>query len=331
MLNSENKQLFNWIGITLKSFVWFFWNIIIIITSITVMYFYYKNIINFQLILLLILLVLLNNIFMYFFTIYSFSKYTSAIKFFWYRVFIILWGLEFYLFFIFIFLYIICPRELKLFFDTTKQLHSKLPNIQNVNVYANLLLLLILLQFISNTSVVSNRIIINICVMFFILILIRIFLQELKMFYLYVNISHYQKYTIGYKQINIFKNDNLLVYNNIILTHLPTKLNYDDFWHKTPNIFILNIILLVKFLHLFLIILINFILISKIILNTTNNLTIVGVLKQNLIIILIFWALNYVIYFKHFFKYSLYGFYEKINFYSIYNNKYWFLYELYLI
>lgn len=318
-------------GATLKSFVWFFWNLIIFFTTITTFYLYYKNIINSQLIFLIIFLTLLNNIFIYFFTIYSFSKYTTAIKFFWYRVFVILWGLEFYLFFVFIFLYIICPRELKLFFDTTKQINNKLPNIQSTNAYSNLLLLISALYVISNTTVINNRYVTNLFVLIFILMITKIFLQELKMFYLYVNISHYQKYTIGYKQVNVFKNVDLLIYNNIVITHLPTKLDYDDFWHKTPNIFILNIILLIKFLHFFLIVLINFILISKLILTNNNNLAIIGVIKQNLIILLIFWSLNYIIYFKHFYKYSLYGFYEKINFYSIYNNKCWFLYEFYLI
>lgn len=331
MLNSKKPSLFNRIGITIKSFVWFFWSTLIILTSIIVLYLHYKRIITFQFVLVLILLLLLNNIFMYFFTIYSFSKYTTAMKFFWYRVFILLWGLEFYLFFVFIFLYIICPRELKLFFDTTKQIHNKLPNIQNTDVYSQILFLLVILQICGNASVIYNKQVINMCCLVLILVTIRFFISEIKMFYLYISVAHYQKYTINTKQINIFKNDEILTYNNVIITHLITKLNYDDFWHKTPNVFILNIILIVKFLHIFLIVLINFILISKVIFSTTNTLSLLGVFKQNLIIILIFWALNYVIYFKFFYKYSFYGFYKKINFYSLYNNKHWFLYEFYLL
>ena len=62
-----------------------------------------------------LLLLQVVHIFFYFSTLYQSSKYTSAVRFFWIRVFTVFWALEFYLLSILMFLFFIAPAELPFF------------------------------------------------------------------------------------------------------------------------------------------------------------------------------------------------------------------------
>lgn len=276
---------------------------------------------NLNHIFIVIFLLYIINLFAYFFSIYQNSKYTSVIKFFWIRVFNIIWFLEFYLFIIFIFLYIISPAELKFFFDTTHNTKPELPNIKSVNIYLLTLTAVFILNYISYYTVYNNNIFINLLLFILVIILLYIFLNELKMYYYYIHTSNFKNLRIKKSIFNIKNNEFYELKQKFINIDIYNKKFNNEFIYQPPKIFILNIILGVKFIHVFLIIFINYIYIY-ILISTKKSilLEVIGVWQQNLIIILIFWALNYLIFFKFLYKYEVYGFYKHLNWFEIFTN-----------
>lgn len=301
----------------------------------TIIFFTWLNSINFKtLILGLSLLVLFVHIFAYFITIYTYSKLTSAVKYYWIRVFALIWLLEFYIFAVFIFLYLVAPNELQFFWDPLKSAKIQLPGISNVNSYILVLTLVYLLNsytiYTNNNSTQLHNIILSLISF----ILVYIFLKEFKAFIYYTHVSNFKKFkitnTVGVNTTNDF----LLISNlnnlksNIIFTKLPEL----DMRHHIPSIFILNMILSVKFVHVYLIILTTFLFIyyystfSKKI-----SMGIISVIQQNLIILLLFWALNYIIFFKVYYKNVMYGMYKTIGVFDLIKTIHWTLHEIYIL
>ncbi len=270
--------------------------------------------------LVVILLLYLLNVITYFFSIYQNSKYTSSIKFFWIRVFNIIWYLEFYLFVICIFIYIISPSELKIYIDIVHQIKPQTPNINSNLNYILIIMSILLLNILSISNQYLNIFKKNIILLVIVLLSTYIFLCEFKMYYYYAATSLYSDLKLFINKNN-GNYDGLIVLNNdlIEINVFNKKINSEKKYLQ-PHIFLLNLILCIKFIHVFLIVFINFIF-TLISINKSNKLLLetIGMWQQNLIILLIFWALNYVIFFKFVFKSIVYGFYTNININNLLN------------
>lgn len=295
---------------------------IIILISILNINFIFTNKYNITNICLVLLVLYVLNLIAYFFSIYQNSKYTSVIKFFWIRVYNLIWFLEFYLFIICIFLYIVSPAELKMYIDVSHQTKPELPNISNIKPYIIILSSVFLINYISYNSVYSNIFIKNILLLILTLVLVYLFINEIKAYYYYLQISNYKESKLWkQKHIDMY-NTTFKIKNEVILYDLYNKKFSQDKRYLPPVTFILDLILCVKFLHIYLIVLFNLIFILLISLNTWKKLSLelIGLWQQNLIIVLIFWALNYIIFFKFIYKYKMYGVYNHIHFYKMFTN-----------
>lgn len=308
-------------------------NFAIILFLIIEIYFLLLNF-NFKIIFLLVLMTLfIVNIFSYFFSIYNYSKYTVMIKYYWTRVFMLIWVLEFYVFLVFTFLYIISPHELQIFWDPIRCLQIRSPNINNVNVYLLTILTIYSINLLIFYKQYNNKIPYNISLIFIITIYLYIFIKEYKSFLFYLHTSNYQFFYPIYETKNLTKNEffDFNMWNKTHTSDFILKLKLDDPQHHIPSIFILNIILGIKFLHVFFIIFFNILIIylgcfKKKYFNTQFN----GMLLQNTVILLIFWFLNYLIFFKMYYKFSVYGPYFLIGLHSWSKTIFWLFQELYI-
>ena len=259
---------------------------------------------------LIVIALLIINLFAYFFTIYQHSKYTTFLRFYWLRVFFLIWFLEFYLFAIFLFLYIIAPNELTLFWDFFNYLKFNFPNfsIRNNFLFVYFLVMTFFFFPFLNYYNMTLRFFFYII---FILINLNFFFIEFKSYMVYLSISNYKKMSIIETETESNVSFKTLFYDRRI---------------QIPSIYILNIILGVKFIHLYFIIIISFIFIMNSI-KKCLSLTLIGVLHQNTVILAIFWILNYLIYFKKLYKWQMYGFYPSILLERVFVNRNWYVYE----
>lgn len=288
------------------------------------------------------------HIFFYFQTIYQYSKYTSTTKFFWIRVFSIFWGLEFYLFIIVIFLFIIAPAELPIFWELRQiKLDKRIPSISTTNNYLITLITIFNVNVIGYCIVYKNKIYSLLSALLSIFILLCIFLKELESYY-YFNLMFYYKKTSPIKELklnslitlsnekipNISLNDVITNKNtsNFLITELFSYQFTDDIDHHKARFFILNVMLSIKFIHVYIIVILNLIFMVHLInIRKQTSLETLGVWQQNLIVLLIFWLLNYIIYFKVFYKTKMYGFYTNISTYDLLQNWSFIFEEFYFI
>lgn len=280
------------------------------------------------------LLILFIHLFSYFITIYSYSKFTTAIKYYWIRVFNLAWILEFYIFIVFIFMYIIAPNELQIFWDPIKSLRIKFPNILNINPYIITLTLIYTLNIYSIYKQYNMVSALNVMKFLLVVGLIYIFVKEFKSFIYYTHISVLKKNNIIQEFQHLNQNDYILLNSleSLKTSVLNTNMSTSDLRHHTPTIFILNMILSVKFVHVFLIIFITLVLLFLYSNNQqTISISVIGLVQQNLIILLVFWSLNYIIFFKHVYKTIVYGMYKTIGVSDFFNTIYYIFNELYLI
>lgn len=282
--------------------------------------------------LVVILLLYVLNIITYFFSIYQNSKYTSSIKFFWIRVFNIIWYLEFYLFIVCIFIYIISPSELKIYIDVVHQIKPQTPNINSNLNYILIIISVILLNILGVSNQYLNIFKKNIVLLIITLISTYIFLCEFKMYYYYAATSLYSDLKLFINKNNGYYDGLISLNNDIVEINIFNKKINSEKKYLQPYIFLLNLILCIKFIHVFLIVLINFIF-TLISISKNNKLLLetIGMWQQNLIILLIFWALNYVIFFKYIYKFIAYGFYSNINITNLINQQKTMIDEFFLL
>lgn len=282
--------------------------------------------------LVVILLLYVLNIITYFFSIYQSSKYTSSIKFFWIRVFNIIWYLEFYLFIICIFIYIISPSELKIYIDVVHQIKPQTPNINSNLNYILIIISVVLLNTLSVSNQYLNIFKKNIVLFIITLTSTYIFLCEFKMYYYYAATSLYSDLKLFINKNNGYYDGLISLNNDVVEINIFNKKINSEKKYLQPYIFLLNLILCIKFIHVFLIVLINFIFIL-ISISRNNKLLLetIGMWQQNLIILLIFWALNYLIFFKYLYKFITYGFYSNINITNLINQQKTMIDEFFLL
>lgn len=304
---------------------------------------------NWFTLIIVFILVQLYHIFFYFTTIYQNSKYTSVIKFFWIRVFTIFWGMEFYLFGIFMFLFIIAPAELYVFWDEMQLRYDRrTPNISITSNYIITAATIFNINVIGYSMVYKNKIVTNLMVLPFIFFLLHILLKEFDTFY-NSNLQYY--YRKEKAHLEVLKSDVIVLENhetigidpNLVIKDKKTTkpiivetflkwFDMDEVDHHKPRFFILNVILTIKFLHVYVIVILNlfflYILLNS---NHENNIQVLGVWQQNLNVMLIFWAANYVIYYKITYKKFIYGIYKTSGVWDVLTNWYTVPYEFYLI
>lgn len=295
--------------------------------------FFIQNVSIKSIVLISILTILLVNIFSYFLSIYNYSKFTVMIKYYWIRVFTLIWVLEFYLFLIFTFLFIISPNELQIFWDPIRCIQIRTANIENVNVYAISLLIIFLINSSVFFKLYNLKNTYNLLLLLAVNLLLVIFIKEYKSFLYYLHISNFQKYKPLEMKKLLQKNEfyDLEVLKDLTISNFTNKIKEDNPRHHIPSIFILNIILGVKFFHVYFIIFFSLLIIYLSLTNSKfmsilNN----GVISQNTTILLIFWFLNYLIYFKMYYKGMVYGPYKNIGAYELIKTLYWIKHELYL-
>lgn len=274
------------------------------------------------------------HIFFYFSTIYQYSKYTSVVKFFWLRVFAIFWGLEFYLFGIVMFLFFIAPAELPFFWELRQiKLDKRWPTITSSHTYILTLITVFNINILGYYTVYKNKLTGYSLLLLLVFCMLYILLKELEVYYYYSLSMTYKKniptasveqssvVVLSNKDIPGIKPEDIVSgqkTSNYLTADLFAKQFTDEVDHYKARFFILNIILSVKFWHVYITILINLVYVYIIIYRTKQNtLEVLGLWQQNLTILLVFWALNYVIYFKMYYKKSVYGFYSNITTYDI--------------
>lgn len=297
--------------------------------------------------LVLLFLIQVVHIFFYFSTIYQYSKYTSVVKFFWLRVFTIFWGLEFYLFGIVTFLYFIAPAELTFFWELSQvKLDRRWPNITTSYTYLVTLLTIFNINNLGYYTLYRNKFLGYGLIVIVTTTLLFILLKELEVYYYYALVSHYKKNSLMVKPVlnSVVSLSNELIPNireedvlkaretsKYMSIEAFSKQFNDEVDHHKSRLFLLNVILSIKFWHVYVVVVINFIYLYLVISRPKQNaLEVLGLWQQNLIILLLFWALNYTIYFKLYYKKIAYGFYSNITFYDLLTDYSMFLEELHL-
>ena len=278
-----------------------------------------SQIFTWKIIIYLTTLLLTLPLFNYFRTVYKFSKWTTQIKFFWLRVFTIFWGLEFYLLFIFMFLFIISPDDFKYFFFITKVIFESVPNNITIFSYITILLLLLIVSSMVYSYVYKAKLNNYFNLVFFLTLILLILTLEVEPYLNYIIISGYKvniQETLKVKLLNLTPNSTeYKIISNYC--HL-NSLNTDSVLKQRPATIILNIILIIKFYHVYIILLLTLVLIlPNIWMKSTQSIELYAFFTQNLIILLIFYSFNYIIYYKFLYKYVLYGFYSNISVSSI--------------
>lgn len=301
----------------LKIFIIDFYKTILVLCWVILQVLILPNLVNIDLKFIIIFTVwwlLLLSAISYFKTIYTFSKWTSQIKFFWLRLFSIFWGLEIYLLGIFLFLFIISPDDLKYFFFVTKTIFLITPNLLTIDSYIAIFLLLITVNLVAYTTVYRAQILNEVLYLFIFFGLLKLLSAEVLMYINYTSFINYQT-----KTQTIFKEKIKLLDQNtpefkIVTVFCETNnLKIDEILKHRPMNVILNLILIVKFFHLYLIIgFITILLLINIFTKTKVSLEVCATITQNLIILLLFYILNYLIFYKFLYKYIMYGFYDNI-------------------
>lgn len=255
----------------------------------------------------------------YFITIYHASKFTTQIKYYWIRVYHVIWLMEIYLFFLLIFLYIIHPEELKWGFNECYWLVIRKPNYTFYNMFKLIFLLLIINLSLTIATINGNLTLIKWALLFNTLSMIYIFHKEFLILLnsqLFSQIIDLKTRTV---ELSFSNRDtvNFIDFNK--------KLHTDEIRRHNPGKFILNVILITKYLHVFFIVLINLIMIANIINNNfKSSLVSLGLIQQNIIIILLFYYSNYIIFFKFLYKLMIYGPYKSSTLYYVLSKWYYF-------
>jgi hypothetical protein len=284
----------------------FFFIIIIFIKII------YRNIILIKyfnkLSILLIFIYFVISTFLFLNKNYNFGKYTSSINRFWKRSYIIFWLLEFFVFFLFLALLLFHYSESTYSLDLKNLLDKKIL-LNNFNFYVffitsyiiyNLYLILFFIKVKNSTYINLVLYILNIFIFIFLL-------YEFTKFY----------YTVNY-YFNFFKKTNTVV-----------KKKYFNFIYKNGSVFTktrtikqyTNLIILLKFWHVFFIIINYFFLINSVVFKkkiTYNN---ISVLLTNFIILYIFNMVTFFYNFKLIFFFlskSFFWFFIHFNLNNIY-------------
>lgn len=333
--------------VTLKNHLLF---VLTCIFFLTTPVFWFASTLNINSLLTFIIILLLTQVihlFFYFSTIYQYSKYTSVVKFFWLRVFTIFWGLELYLFSIVTFLYFIAPAELTFFWELRQvKLDRRWPNITTSYTYIVTLLTIFNINNLGYYTVYKNKFLGYGLIFIVTMALLFILLKELEVYYYYALVSHYKKNSLTVKPVlssavslsnelipNISKEDLLEAKetSKYVSIEVFSKQFNDEIDHHKARLFLLNVILSIKFWHVYIVVVINLIYLYLVISRPKQNaLEILGLWQQNLIILLVFWALNYTIYFKLYYKKFAYGFYSNITFYDLLTDYSMFVEELHL-
>lgn len=316
---------------------WIFWKVttyfknitkisllsIIILTNIT----YFNNFLvlfNFVNGMVLLIVFLIIHSAFYFLTIYQTSKFTTQIKYYWIRVYHVIWLMEIYLFGLLIFLYIIHPEELKHGLRQSDFFRLGKPEYSFFKTFHLIYLLLIANLIFTIALVTNNSLLIKLAKLVNVNILIYLFSKEVMILInsqLFSQIIDLKKKTIGVPFWNT---------NHRHLTDIFQKLHTTGIRRHNAGKFILNVILIAKYLHVYLIVLFNLIIIA----NTLNNnsrtsLLNVAFLQQNIIIILLFYYSNYIMFFKFLYKTIVYGNYKSASFFYIINKWYYIFFEIF--
>lgn len=228
------------------------------------------------------------NMFFLFFSVYSRSKYSSFVKQSWQRSFILFWIIEFYLFFIFIFVFFVCPDESNYFFN---YLNSCKFSWVNFDENYMTLLYVSVVCFLTNLTLLLKK-------------------KNKVFFYLIWGTSSLFFYFFSLKEFFILK-DSVLELSNLFFKHekgffsfnfketnVVSVTSFSGFFIQKPNISLYLVLNLIKFLHFFFILFFFFIFSLKFFNNVSKeNISLVSV---HLVYVILFYLTSIVLLFKCF-------------------------------